>query len=259
MARCFVIQPFDKGGPFDKRYRDVLIPAIKDADLEHYRVDEDPGTTVLIDNIEEGIRTSEICLADMTNDNPNIWYEVGFAIASEKPVVLICASPRPTPPPFDIRHRQIIFYSPDSPSDFKKMGDEITARLKAQMKKTEELQTIASLSPVKKTEGLSSYEIAALVSIMENRLTPDAGTTPDDIQRGMRKAGYTDIAIGLSLESLRKKGMMEYDQTDPNDFGNTWTISKLTDSGLDWLLANQDRFILSRRKSAPISNEDIPF
>jgi hypothetical protein len=267
MARCFVIQPFDKGGPFDKRYRDVLVPAIKDAGLEQYRVDEDPGTTVLIDDIETGIRKSEICLADITNDNPNIWYEVGFAVASEKPVVLICASPRPTLPPFDVRHRQIIFYSPDSPSDFKKMGDEITARLKAQMKKAEELQTIASLSPVKKTEGLSSYEIAALVSIMENRLSPDAAVTPDEIRQGMRKAGYTDIAIGLSLESLRKKGMMKFDRSEPNDFGSTYTICVLTEAGLDWLLGNQNRFILSIRNSTsrstpastPISDEDIPF
>jgi hypothetical protein len=41
MPRCFVIQPFDDGGPYDKRYKDVLLPAIKDADLEPYRIDED--------------------------------------------------------------------------------------------------------------------------------------------------------------------------------------------------------------------------
>jgi hypothetical protein len=38
MARCFVIQPFDRGGPYDKRYRDVLTPAIQEAGLEPYRV-----------------------------------------------------------------------------------------------------------------------------------------------------------------------------------------------------------------------------
>ncbi len=42
MPTCFVIQPFDKGGPYDKRYRGVLVPAITDAGLEPYRVDEDP-------------------------------------------------------------------------------------------------------------------------------------------------------------------------------------------------------------------------
>jgi hypothetical protein len=78
MARCFVIQPFDRGGAFDKRYRDVLVPAIKEAGLDHYRVDEDPGTTVLIDDIEAGVRASDICLADITNDNPIFGTRLGL-------------------------------------------------------------------------------------------------------------------------------------------------------------------------------------
>lgn len=41
MSTCFVIQPFD-GGPFDKRYDDVIAPAIVAAGLEPYRVDRDP-------------------------------------------------------------------------------------------------------------------------------------------------------------------------------------------------------------------------
>lgn len=41
MNRCFVIQPFDKG-KFDKRFDDVLAPAIAAAGLEAYRVDRDP-------------------------------------------------------------------------------------------------------------------------------------------------------------------------------------------------------------------------
>ena len=37
MSICFVIQPFD-GGTFDKRYEDIIAPAIKEAGLESYRV-----------------------------------------------------------------------------------------------------------------------------------------------------------------------------------------------------------------------------
>lgn len=263
MPRCFVIQPFDNG-PFDKRYEDVLIPAIKDAALEPYRVDQDPSSTIPIDDIEAGIRASEICLADITTDNPNIWYEVGFAFANDKPVVLICAKVRPTNPPFDVRHRQIIFYSLDSPSDFRRLQKEISARLKAQMEKTEAMQTIASLSTVKSTEGLSSYEIAALVAIMENRITPDTPVTPREVQQDMRRAGYTDMAINLSLESLRRKGMMDFDQSEPNDFGNTYTVCAITQAGLDWLLENKDRFRLTVEKETvqegpELSDEEIPF
>jgi hypothetical protein len=72
MQTCFVIQPFD-AAKFDKRFDDVYKPAIKDAGLDAYRVDRDPGVEVPIDAIEEGIRTAAICLADITTDNPNVW------------------------------------------------------------------------------------------------------------------------------------------------------------------------------------------
>ena len=262
MPRCFVIQPFDDGGPYDKRYEDVLCPAIKGADLEPYRVDQDLMTTVLIDDIEENIRTSEICLADITPDNPNIWYEVGYAFANEKPVVMICAKPRPTKPPFDVQHRHIIFYTQESPSDFIKLQTEITKRLKAQIEKAAAMQTVASLSSVKTLEGdLTSYEIAVMVSIMENRLRPGDGVTPSDILKDMRRAGYTDIATSLSLESLQRKTLIEYDTVvDAGNFGETYTVCMLTSRGLDWMLENKDRFRLSREETDPeIREKDIPF
>jgi hypothetical protein len=255
MARCFVIQPFDDGGPYDKRYKDVLLPAIKDADLDAYRVDEDRSSSVLIDDIEQGIRTSEICLADITLNNANIWYEVGFAFANNRPMVMICAKPRPTKPPFDVQHRHIIFYTQDSPSDFKKLQIEVTERLKAQMEKAATMQTVASLSPVK-TDGLSSYEIAAMVSVMENRLSPEEGVMPADLKKDMRRAGYTDVATSLSVESLTRKGLIESKlmkgETVDGDY--TYPVYILTPTGLDWMLANQDRF-----KLRVINDEDIPF
>ena len=264
MARCFVIQPIDKG-PFDKRYTDVLVPAIKAADLDAYRVDEDPLTTIPIEDIENGIRASEICLADITTDNPNIWYEVGFAFANGKPVVMICKTPRPTNTPFDIQHRQITYYESESPSDFGKLQAEITDRLKGKIKKAEALQTIASLSPLKTTKGLSPYEIAAMVTIMEDRLTPESGVSPWELQQAMRTAGFTNIAASISLESLKIKGMIRYDEEVMDRHGNTSMVCKLTDAGLDWMLDNQDRFTLSTQglpvteDEPEVADEDVPF
>jgi hypothetical protein len=263
MPRCFVIQPFDDG-PYDRRYKDVLLPAITDAGLEPYRVDEDPSASVLIDDIEQNIRTSEICLADITSDNPNIWYEVGYAFANDKPVVMICAKPRPTKPPFDVQHRHIIYYTLESPSDFKKLQKEITKRLKAQIEKAAAMQTLASLSPVKTKHGeLTSYEIAVMISIMENRL-PGQGITPHGIQTDMRKAGYTDLATSITLESLVRKGFVEYQEEQ--GYNENYTGCVLTSQGVDWMLENKDKFILSTREKASeeegppeISDEGIPF
>jgi len=243
MPRCFVIQPFDGGGPYDKRYKDVLVPAIKDADLEAYRVDEDHSVTVPIDSIEQNIRTSEICLADITLDNANIWYEVGYAFASNRPVVMICAKSRPTKYPFDVQHRHIISYNQDSPRDFEKLRSELTARLKAQVEGAATMQSLASLSPVKTEGELSSYEIAALVSIMANRLSPSDSLRAYELQKQMRRAGYTDVATSVSLESLRRKGLVAFKEVEVEEINGPYTISvyELTASGLDWVLENQHR------------------
>lgn len=109
MRNCFIIQPFDQ--KFNKRYDDVYKRAVEKAGLEAYRVDQDHSAEVLIEAIEEGIKSSAICLADITLDNPNVWYELGFAYASKKPIVMICSDERQTQKfPFDIQHRSIITY-----------------------------------------------------------------------------------------------------------------------------------------------------
>jgi len=126
MGTCFVIQPFD-GGPFDKRYEDIFVPAIAAAELEPYRVDRDPRVSIPIEEIEAGIRASDACLADITKDNPNVWYELGYAIASQKEVVLVCSKERASKFPFDVQHRTIIHYSTDSPRDFEELKERITS------------------------------------------------------------------------------------------------------------------------------------
>ncbi|MGH9691982.1 MAG: hypothetical protein ACRD4C_13050, partial [Candidatus Acidiferrales bacterium] len=194
MRRCFVIQPFDKG-PFDQRFDDVLVPAIKDADLEAYRVDKDPSVNIPIDSIETGIQDSEVCLADISLDNPNVWFEVGYAIAAKKGVVFICSETRDTPFPFDVQHHAITKYATASPRDFNELGRKITQRLKALLKSSEELGVIAKLSPTQETEGLAPHEVAALIILMEDSISPDASTSPREIKRRMQHAGFTDIAV----------------------------------------------------------------
>jgi hypothetical protein len=88
MGKCFVIQPFDKGR-FDKPYADVFAPAISEAGLEPYRIDRDPTVTIPIEDIQAGIESCEACLAEISTDNPNVWFELGYAIASQREVVLI--------------------------------------------------------------------------------------------------------------------------------------------------------------------------
>jgi nucleoside 2-deoxyribosyltransferase len=160
-GRCCVFQPFDKG-PHDKRYDDIIAPAINAAGLEPYRVDRDDGVVIPVETLHEEIRTAMVCLADITTQNPNVMYELGFAIASGKDVILICSTQRSEKFPFDIQHRGIIQYTPDSASDFDKLKTDISNKAKALLKKQATTREIASASPVKSTEGLANQEILEL-------------------------------------------------------------------------------------------------
>ena len=134
MATCFVMQPFDKD-KFDRRFDDTFAPAIKAAGLEPYRVDRDPGVSIPIDEIQKGISGAEVCFAEITTDNPNVWFELGYAIASNKAVCLVCSKERTTAFPFDVRHQMIIEYDVDSVSDYKRLEAAITEFLRATLEK----------------------------------------------------------------------------------------------------------------------------
>lgn len=274
MGRCFVIQPFDKGA-YDKRHEDVIVPAIVNAGLDDYRVDRDPATKVLIEAIEDGIRSSDACIAEITTDNPNVWYELGFAIASGKPLVMICNSKERTGPlPFDVRHRAIITYAPESPRDFQALQSAITSRLKALLEATTQAQTMASIQSSETISGLSPHEMAALQIVMENQLSAKDTMSAYEVQQQMVKAGFSKLAATLSLRLLEKRGFMEsVEDSDLN--GNPWWCYSVTEMGVNWLLSNQNRFQLRRRPNplpepiscAPLTDEfkqgitddDVPF
>lgn len=242
MPTCFVIQPFDQG-KYDKLYDDVFQTAIQEAGLEPYRVDRDPAVAVPIEDIEQRIRDADICFAEISEDNPNVWYELGFAVASRKPVVLACSDKRTTHFPFDVQHRQIIRYTSESPRDFEQLKAEISERLRALYEKGMRLAQISQLSPVAPTHGLSQHEVVALISTAEHQDSPEDALGTYAIREGMRRAGFTDIATTLALRGLKAKELVDYiSDTDIN--GNEFFLYHVTEPGMAWLDTNQDRLLL---------------
>lgn len=260
LGRCFVIQPFDKG-PFDDRFQEVFAPAIRAAELEPYRVDEDPKVQIPIEDIQREIRSAEVCLVDITTDNPNVWFELGFAIASNKPVVLVCSVSRTSKYPFDIQHRTVISYRTESPKDFSKLQKDITARLSA-LERAQAMQIAIEEAPLVPRSGLESYEISVLGYLLANRMTPGASCTPFEIQSSMRRWGYTDAATALALEDLQLANMIELVETHGYQ-NDPYEAYRLLDEGLAWLRNNRHMLTLQRQRSdveeEPPSGDYDPF
>ena len=165
--KCCVFQPFDDGGPFDKRYDEILAPAIESVRLTAYRVDRDASATIPIDKLHDEIQSASVCLADITSDNPNVWYELGYAIGRGKPVVIISATNREKFP-FDVQHRRVIRYKSEAPSDIEKLRAQLVESLNAEIQNEDMTQRIAQASPFKERAGLREHEIAVLAFVMVN-------------------------------------------------------------------------------------------
>jgi len=247
------MQPFDHD-VFDQRYEDIIAPAIRAAGLEPYRVDQDPRVSIPIQDIETGIREADICLADITQDNPNVWFELGYTIACGKEVVLICSKDRTTRFPFDIQHRTIITYPTGAPRDFQKLQTDITAKLKAYLQKAETMTAVSEISKVTKFEGLEQHEVVCLAALAENIDHPGDYASAFQIKRDMESGGFTKVASTIALAGLLKKNFVEQSQYQDHD-GDYFTGYVLAESGWRWIFENKDKFVLQK----PKPKDDIPF
>ncbi|WP_296280502.1 hypothetical protein [Pseudoxanthomonas sp.] len=272
MGTCFVIQPFDRA-KFDKRYKDCFEPAIRAADLEPYRVDGDPSADVLIASIEDGIRNASACLAEITSDNPNVWYELGYAMALGKPVIMICSEERHTPFPFDIRHRSIITYKTESASDFQELGKKIVSTIQARLSKAEIMKQAAESDLVSGVHGLSHVEVVVVAAIATEADQPLATVGLRNVKQLVEKQGVTALGAQLAIRRLATKSFAQVSQEE-GEWG-FHDVIQLTDAAWNWIENNDSLFVLNkppaqvsrtittRNAKLPVLDdfvdEDIPF
>jgi hypothetical protein len=123
---CFVMMPF--GDWFDRYYQEIYVPAIKEAGFEPVRADELFTTGSVVEQIWEQIQKSSVLLADVSEKNANVFYELGLAHAACKPAVLAAGQLEDVP--FDLRHLRVIIYDVREPQWSDKLKKSVTDYLK---------------------------------------------------------------------------------------------------------------------------------
>ena len=230
---------------------------------EPYWVDQDTGSEIPIDSIESGIRAATVCLADITTDNPNVWYELGYAFAAKRPVVMVCSEERQGKKyPFDIQHRTVISYTSDAPGDFTLLQGKITDRIKALAAKGEALQELADSDQVAPVAGLTQIELTVLVAVASDLGTDEGKTGVWAAQQNAEKAGLNKMGFALGLRRLKNKSFVS-PTFDEDQNGYQFDALELTPSAWDWIEANEEKFVLKREPTrspyARTKDEDIPF
>jgi len=103
---AFVLMPFS--ADFDQIYAEGIKVAAQRAGFECQRVDEQIFSEGILARVYAEIAKADLIIADMTGCNPNVFYEVGYAHALNKPVILL--TQRASDIPFDLKHSQHVVY-----------------------------------------------------------------------------------------------------------------------------------------------------
>ena len=111
---CFVIMPFSPEMKYFYFYLKRHIEQQHHMTCE--RADANVETRALWDKILSSISKADLIVADCSDNNPNVLYELGFAHALKKDVILLTRSAISSVPS-DIRHLEFIKYDLDHEPD----------------------------------------------------------------------------------------------------------------------------------------------
>ena len=119
----FVCMPFHED--FEDIYNFGIKEAAKELGFNCERADEIQYSGGIIDRIYELIKSAHVIVADMTEKNPNVFYEVGYAHALGKEVILLTQKAEDIP--IDLRKFVHIIYG----GKISKLKNELKKRIES--------------------------------------------------------------------------------------------------------------------------------
>ncbi len=112
MKRCFVISPIGEEGSDVRKHCDdvfdfIIKPAMDECGIAPFRSDHilEPGK--ITDQMFRELM-SDMCIAILTGNNPNVYYELAIAQAAARPVILLIGKGMKLP--FDVEHLRCVEY-----------------------------------------------------------------------------------------------------------------------------------------------------
>ena len=194
---CFVMMPFSE--VYDRVYWELIVPAVIDAGLAAVRADEIGTSGFVMEQIRAAIQQSRLCIADVTDRNPNVLYEVGFAQAMRKPVILIANDISQLP--FDIAAERVIWY----PSDLKYAQPRLRAAIASALTQDRfaEAERLLAVGSPRAAVAVAGVILEHLLRELANRydvaIRPRAGAGM--LAHSLHRAGIIDTDAMARIEA----------------------------------------------------------
>ena len=86
--KCFVLMPFAR--EMRQVFEHAIKPAAKASGYDCFRADDASGPRNIISEIIDNIFKSDVIVADITGNNPNVFFELGVAQTIANKTIMIC-------------------------------------------------------------------------------------------------------------------------------------------------------------------------
>jgi hypothetical protein len=112
--RCFVISPIGQAGSEIREHADdvfdyIIKPALEEVGMTVYRADHEQKVGRITDQMFESILNDDLCIAILSFQNPNVFYELAVAQSAARPVIILNEKGHPLP--FDLKDLRVIEYT----------------------------------------------------------------------------------------------------------------------------------------------------
>lgn len=112
---CFVISPIGKEGSDIRTDADgfleyLIEPALEKYQFEVVRADKIPRPTVITSDIIRLVQEADLCIIDITNHNPNVFYECGRRHETGRPFIQMMKAGSTESIPFDVAGIRTVVY-----------------------------------------------------------------------------------------------------------------------------------------------------
>jgi hypothetical protein len=201
LRKCFVLMPFAE--QFREVYDQIYKSVCEQNHIRCWRVDELLGPGSITRDIIRGILEADIIIADLTDRNPNVFYELGIAHSIGNKTIM--TSQRGSDIPFDVGSYRIILYE-QTITGSKKLSIELDNAIKELLKSLEQTnnpvqEVLASKTPLglsKKTLLVSVFNVPGLLKAVRNFIAGE-------------RIIYTDDLLNVNLEEMKIKYSMGRD------------------------------------------------
>ena len=113
MKTCFIVCPIGNDDTetrkrSDTLFKHVISPVCDECNFTPIRIDRENTNGSLTDEIFKHICEDDLVIADLTENNPNVFYEIGYRAALDKPAIHLMSKNASIP--FDVSTIRTYFY-----------------------------------------------------------------------------------------------------------------------------------------------------